>query len=134
MTKLRLYLGLLFAAIFSMCLFGNWRIYRSQSSRFVLVKSLIDTLFVVLLGSCLPVLLIAYSSSYITDIVSIHTWKNRYWVITLMILIGSGLTMIAGIAYEVVLLISALPMNIITGKILIGIADQREKRRQMALL
>jgi hypothetical protein len=97
-------------------LISNLRRYPSRSAVWIAGKSLLDLSLLLVLFSLLPALIVVYVTLFILDRVN-ETWElDRVWRITITIVTGLLVSKLAAVCFELVFLIGAVAMNVITGK------------------
>jgi hypothetical protein len=116
-TRSRAAIAAFFAAVVGLSLLHNRKLYGPGRWDLVVRKSFVDMAILCLIAVTLPIVLIAWSGAYVTDKIVAKTWDNRYWFVTVAVFVGMGLTAISAICFEVIALLSVLPVNIISGKI-----------------
>lgn len=116
-TRSRAALAAFFAAVLCVSLIHNRKLYGPKRWELVVRKSFVDMSFLCMIAISLPILLVAWSGVYVTEHLAVRTWQNRYWIATLAVLVGVGLTALSAFCFEAVALLSVLPVNIVSGRI-----------------
>jgi hypothetical protein len=116
-TRSRAAIAAFFMAVLGVSIVHNRRLYGPDQWDLVIRKSFLDMAFVCLFTLLLPIMLIGWSGAFLTEHIVVRTWNNRYWVVSVAVLVGMALAAISSFCFEAVALLSVLPINIISGKI-----------------
>ena len=131
-SRPRAALAALLTAVLGISIAHNRKLYGPHRWNFVIGKSFLDLALLSFAVMTLPILLLGWSGAFLTDHIVTRTWKNRYWIVTVAVVVGVILTMLGSVCFEAIVLLSILPVNIITHHICRRYQELRLRRQSPA--
>lgn len=112
------YWTMLASAALGISVLWNKRNYPDQSWSWVVGKTVLDLGLLAILTAFLPALVLAYSCMFVLDLLNKYTGTDRVLRMTAAVLTGLALTTVAGRFIEILVLIGAAAMDLVTGRLL----------------
>ena len=118
----------LVAALFGVVYFKNIRTYRDKTRYWQLGKSIIESILLVIAAAFMPAILVVYGSMYLTQNI-----KRPAIRIGIGFFVGTALMMTIGWALELLVILGAFAINLISDDFL-GYLQERKLQRGVAIV
>lgn len=99
-------------------IYWNKRQYPGKSWPWVIGKSVLDVALVGVLAAFMPALLLVYSCMFVLDLMTPYLPKDRVLRVTIAVLTGSLLANLGARCLELLLVLGAAGMDLVSGRVL----------------